>query len=154
MRQLLMAFILMLGAAAASAETPALDQAQIEARTATISKTLRCVVCQNQSIYDSEATLAQDRRSLVEKRVIAGDSDEEVRDYLRERYGDFVLMTPPLQSNTLLLWFGPLALIIIAAIWFVLRLRSKTSASDTAELSAEDRERVRAALADDKEAAS
>jgi cytochrome c-type biogenesis protein CcmH len=154
MRQLLMAFILMLGAAAVSAETPALDQAEVEARSAKISKTLRCVVCQNQSIYDSEATLAQDMRSLVEKRVIAGDSDEEVRDYLRERYGDFVLMTPPLQSNTWLLWFGPLGLMVLAVIWFVLRLRSKAAPSDAAELSAEDRERVRAALADDKEAAS
>lgn len=154
MRHAFLILLMMLGAFSAIAQAPALDQAEIDARTAAISKTLRCVVCQNQSIYDSEATLAQDMRTLVEKRVIAGDTDEEVRDYLRERYGDFVLMTPPLQSNTWLLWFGPLGLMVLAALWFVLRLRSKATSSNDAELSAEDRERVRAALAGDEKAAS
>lgn len=118
----------------------------IGARTETVSKTLRCVVCQNQSIYDSNAPLAQDMRRLVRKRVVAGDSDEEVRDYMRYRYGDYVLMSPPLQLNTFLLWLAPLALVLVGGIWFVLRGRSATPPVDDT-LTEADRNRVAAALA-------
>ncbi len=118
----------------------------IVARTETVSKTLRCVVCQNQSIYDSNAPLAQDMRRLVRKRVVAGDSDEEVRDYMRYRYGDYVLMSPPLQLNTFLLWLAPLALVLVGGIWFVLRGRNATPAVDDT-LTEVDRNRVAAALA-------
>lgn len=118
----------------------------IGARTETVSKTLRCVVCQNQSIYDSNAPLAQDMRRLVRKRVVAGDSDEEVRDYMRYRYGDYVLMSPPLQLNTFLLWLAPLALVLVGGIWFVLRGRTATPPVDDT-LTEADRNRVAAALA-------
>ena len=118
----------------------------IGARTETVSKTLRCVVCQNQSIYDSNAPLAQDMRRLVRKRVVAGDSDEEVRDYMRYRYGDYVLMSPPLQLNTFLLWLAPLALVLVGGIWFVLRGRNAAPTVDDA-LTEADRNRVAAALA-------
>ena len=123
--------------------------AEIETRTDRISKTLRCVVCQNQSIYDSDAPLAEDMRRLVRKRVEAGDSDAEVRSYLRQRYGDYVLMTPPFQSNTWLLWLGPIILLIAVGIWFV--RRSRQNVLETSEpISAEARARVAAALAGDE----
>ncbi|MCR9224738.1 MAG: DsbE family thiol:disulfide interchange protein [Hyphomonas sp.] len=118
----------------------------IGARTEAVSKTLRCVVCQNQSIYDSNAPLAQDMRRLVRKRVVAGDSDEEVRDYMRYRYGDYVLMSPPLQLNTFLLWLAPLALVLFGGIWFVLRGRNAAPTVDDT-LTEADRNRVAAALA-------
>lgn len=128
------------------------DANAVEERTATISKTLRCVVCQNQSIHDSNAPLASDMRTLVEKRVIAGDSDDEVRAYLRERYGDFVLMSPPFQINTLLLWLGPALFVAAFAIWFARRVRTdhKIAAENEASrgLSEDERSRLTAALAD------
>lgn len=122
------------------------DTDLIETRTEAVSKTLRCVVCQNQSIYDSNAPLAQDMRKLVRKRVVAGDSDEEVRDYLRYRYGDYVLMSPPLQLNTILLWLAPLLLVLVGAIWFVRRKRETPSRSEDV-LRVEDRSRIAAVLA-------
>lgn len=123
----------------------------VDARTEAISKTLRCVVCQNQSIYDSNAPLAEDMRQLVRKRVEAGDSDDETREYLRARYGDYVLMSPPLQLNTLLLWVGPFLLILLGGVWFLMRLR-RSEARPVAAMSDEDRARVAAALADEDEA--
>ncbi len=123
----------------------------VDARTEAISKTLRCVVCQNQSIYDSNAPLAEDMRRLVRKRVEAGDSDDETREYLRARYGDYVLMSPPLQLNTLLLWVGPFLLILLGGVWFLMRLR-RSEARPVAAMSDEDRARVAAALADEDEA--
>lgn len=125
----------------------ALDAEEIDTRTEAVSKTLRCVVCQNQSIYDSNAPLAEDMRRLVRKRVIAGDSDDQVRDYLRNRYGDYVLMSPPLQLNTILLWVGPALLVLLGGVWFVMRLRAKP-ATGAMSLSDEDRARIAAALAD------
>jgi cytochrome c-type biogenesis protein CcmH len=84
----------------------------LEARARTLSEELRCMVCQNQSIDDSEAPLAHDLRVLVRQRLEAGDSDRQVLDYLTARYGDFVLLKPPLKSYTLLLWgLPPLALL-------------------------------------------
>lgn len=119
----------------------------IDARTEAISKTLRCVVCQNQSIYDSNAPLAEDMRRLVRKRVEAGDSDDEAREYLRNLYGDYVLMSPPLQLNTILLWGGPAILVLLGGIWFVSRLRIAPT-EPKADLSDEDRARIAAALAE------
>ena len=113
-----------------------------------VSKTLRCVVCQNQSIYDSNADLAEDMRRLVEKRVLAGDSDDEVRHYLQERYGDYVLMTPPVQTNTLVLWGGPGIMLLLAGAWFVLRTRKTDQAQSVQVLSEADKERVREALSE------
>ncbi|MEL6415513.1 MAG: cytochrome c-type biogenesis protein [Pseudomonadota bacterium] len=125
-----------------AAETPE----EVDARTEAISKTLRCVVCQNQSIYDSNAPLAEDMRNLVRKRVEAGDTNDEAREYLRERYGDYVLMSPPFQMNTLLLWTGPLFLVVIGLIWFLARLRSGQAVPDREVLSEADKARVAAAL--------
>jgi len=150
MRRLAFAFMALLLCAAplAAQDAAAPNAAEIEGRTETISKTLRCVVCQNQSIYDSNAPLAEDMRKLVKKRVEAGDSDDEVREYLRDRYGDYVLMSPPLQTNTILLWAGPAILVLLGGLWFLLRLRRQPVASK-ADLSDEDRARIAAALSDE-----
>lgn len=118
----------------------------IEARTEAISKTLRCVVCQNQSIYDSNAPLAEDMRRFVRTRVELGDSDDEVRDSLRELYGDYVLMTPPWQLNTFLLWIVPGLLVVFGGAWFITRMRS-TDVVESVALTDTDRARVAEALA-------
>lgn len=88
----------------------------LEARARALSRELRCMVCQNQSIDDSEAPLARDLRILVRERLSAGDSDERVLDYLTARYGAFVLLKPPLSWGTAVLWFGPLALLLVAGL--------------------------------------
>lgn len=138
---LLMACVWM--SAVAMAQDGAAETAEeVDARTEAISKTLRCVVCQNQSIYDSNAPLAEDMRSLVRKRVEAGDTNDEAREYLRERYGDYVLMSPPLQMNTILLWTGPIFLVLIGLIWFLARLRSGQALPERAALSDADKARV------------
>jgi cytochrome c-type biogenesis protein CcmH len=148
MRKLVLAVMLLLClfSGALAQEIGADEQAEIDVRTEEISKTLRCVVCQNQSIYDSNAPLAEDMRNLVRKRVEAGDSNDEAREYLRARYGDYVLMSPPLQMNTILLWTGPLFLVAIGLIWFVVRLRSGQRAPAPAALSEADKARVAEAL--------
>jgi cytochrome c-type biogenesis protein CcmH len=88
----------------------------LESRARALSRDLRCMVCQNQSIDDSEAPLARDLRILVRERLKQGDSDRQVLDYLTTRYGEFVLLRPALAWHTVLLWFGPLALLIVGTI--------------------------------------
>lgn len=88
-----------------------LSDAALEARARHLSLGLRCLVCQNQSIDDSDAPLARDLRVLVRERLVAGDSDKQVIDYVVARYGDFVLLKPPLKPTTYLLWIAPLLLL-------------------------------------------
>jgi cytochrome c-type biogenesis protein CcmH len=95
----------------------------LEARARDISRELRCLVCQNQSIDDSNAPLAHDLRVLVRQRLVAGDSNAAVKQYLVARYGDYVLMKPPFKPETWALWLGPPALLLLGAglVWTVLR---------------------------------
>lgn len=95
----------------------------LEARAREVSKELRCVVCQNQSIDDSNAPLAHDMRVLVRERILAGDSGAEVKAFLVSRYGDFVLLKPRVKGDTLFLWFGPFLMLGLAASGFALYLR-------------------------------
>ena len=118
----LIACLFLLAQPALAQDTSAED-AEVKARTEAISKTLRCVVCQNQSIADSNATLAEDMRRLVEARVRAGDTDQDVRDFMQERYGDFVLMEPPVKWYTYALWFGPALLVLLGLVWYVSAMR-------------------------------
>ena len=111
----------------------------IEARAKAVGHALRCVVCQNQSIEESDATLAEDMRRLVRSRMKNGDSDAEVIAFMRDRYGDYVLLKPPVQSNTYILWFAPFALVLIGGIWFFVAARTKLAAQEVAPLSDEDR---------------
>ncbi|CAN7583084.1 cytochrome c-type biogenesis protein [Rhizobium sp. LjRoot258] len=95
-----------------------------EARARTISAEVRCMVCQNQSIDDSNAALAKDLRLLVRERITIGDSDEEVLAYLVDRYGEFVLLKPRVNGHTLLLWMSPVLLVLSAVatlVWMSLR---------------------------------
>jgi len=124
------------------------DPAQ-EARARQLSQHLRCVVCQNQSIDDSNAELARDLRVLVRERIKAGDSDEAAMAYIAARYGNFVLLKPPMQFNTLLLWFGPgLVLLLAFAGYFMLIGKpGKQADLDGAEtLTAVEREKLDAIL--------
>jgi cytochrome c-type biogenesis protein CcmH len=89
-----------------------LKDPRLEARAREISKDLRCLVCQNQSIDDSDADLARDLRVLLRQRLQAGDNDDQARQFLVDRYGDYVLLRPPFKLSTLALWLGPLALLL------------------------------------------
>ena len=104
-----------------------------ETRLKTLAEELRCLVCQNQTIADSNADLAVDLRREVRNQILQGRSDAEIKNYLVSRYGDFVLYKPPVQGNTALLWFGPLALLIVGAgIWLVfVRRRSAVTPAGT-----------------------
>ena len=92
-----------------------LSDPALEARARKISQGLRCLVCQNQTIDDSDAGLAKDLRILVRERLLAGDGDEEVMAFVTDRYGDFVLLKPPMKTGTVLLWFGPLLIFLLGA---------------------------------------
>ena len=113
-------FLLMQLPALAVAPDEVLSDSVLEARARALSAQLRCLVCQNQSIDDSDAPLARDLRVLVRKRLQAKDSDEAVMDYIVARYGDFVLLKPPMKSSTLLLWLTPL-LVLMGAIWLAVK---------------------------------
>ena len=93
-----------------------LDDPALEERARSLGRELRCLVCQNQSIDDSDADLARDLRILVRERLESGYSDQQVRDYLVARYGEFVLLKPPVQASTWLLWAGPFALLLAGAV--------------------------------------
>ena len=129
MRRLAIALVALLAlASGAFAVTPdeKLDDPALEARARALSAELRCMVCQNQSIDDSDAPLAHDLRVLLRERIVAGDSDAEVMDFLVERYGEFVLLTPRFSLQTALLWAAPVLLLIAggAAAFGVMRRRS------------------------------
>lgn len=106
------------------------DDAQKQQRYEELINELRCLVCQNQTIADSNAELALDLREKVAELIADGRSDEEVLEYVTARYGDFVLYNPPMQSNTILLWSGPFLLLLVAAIVLVFTLRRRARLTD------------------------
>lgn len=111
------------------AEAPA--DPRFEARVAAIAAELRCLVCQNQTIADSNAELAVDLRRIIREQLAAGRTEREVLDFMAARYGDFVLYRPPLKPTTALLWGGPALMVALggAALWFTLRRRQRLPAS-------------------------
>ncbi len=115
-------------AAAKEAETVAKDPA-LEARVMNVSAELRCLVCQNQTIADSHADLAVDLRNQIREMMLKGQSDDEIRRYMTDRYGDFVLYKPPFKPATALLWVGPPLLLVfaLAALFVMLRRRQRAS---------------------------
>jgi cytochrome c-type biogenesis protein CcmH len=150
------AAFLMIGCPAAYAVQPdeIMTDAAKEARARELSRELRCMVCQNQSIDDSEAPLARDLRLLVRERIAAGDSDSQVIDFLVARYGEFVLLKPPFNPHTLLLWLlPPLALAGGGlALWSYARRRARPAAQGKdapRKLSAEEEARLTRLLATD-----
>jgi cytochrome c-type biogenesis protein CcmH len=118
-----------------------------ETRFSEITKVLRCVVCQNQSVADSNAELAQDVRNLVRNQILEGQTDQQITDFLVERYGDFVLYDPPLQPKTYVLWLGRLVLLLIALIsliYFIRRHAVTTAAPPS--LTEEERNKIKHVL--------
>lgn len=116
----------------------------LEARARDISTGLRCLVCQNQSIDDSEADLARDLRLIVRERLTAGDTDDQVRAFLVARYGEYVLLNPVIAPHTLLLWVaGPLVLLGGAVVVIVAARRKRKVATGASELTAEEAEALR-----------
>jgi cytochrome c-type biogenesis protein CcmH len=128
MRAALLALLLFFAIGPALAVEPGekLADPVLEARARDISKELRCLVCQNQSIDDSDADLARDLRRLVRDRIVAGDNDAQVLDFIVERYGQFVLLRPPFEPVTWLLWLAPLALLLAGAGGIVLVFRRRS----------------------------
>nr|WP_321484475.1 cytochrome c-type biogenesis protein [uncultured Cohaesibacter sp.] len=132
-----------------------LKDPQLEARAREISEGLRCLVCQNQSIDDSNAPLARDLRILVRERLSKGDSDKQVKSFLVDRYGEFVLLKPSFSSKNLLLWaFAPFVLIMgVMAIFLFYRrnriIAQKAEVEGQSHLSEAEQERLNAILSDD-----
>ncbi len=132
----LLALLLLLPAAPVSAGvTPdeILDDPVLEARARALGRQLRCLVCQNQSIDDSDADLAKDIRRIVRERLVAGDTDEEIIAYLTARYGDFILLKPPMKPETWALWIGPFLVLALGAVGVVLFLRRRRGAGEEEE---------------------
>jgi len=147
---LLLAFSL--GPAFAVEPEEMLDDPALEARAREISKELRCLVCQNQSIDDSNAGLARDLRVLVRERLTAGDSNEDALSYIVARYGDFVLLRPPVSPRTYALWFGPALLFVVAGLGLVVFYRRRQAAPAEAAptpLSEEERTRLKTLMDED-----
>tara|TARA_B100000427_G_scaffold318539_1_gene315829 strand:- start:355 stop:834 length:480 start_codon:yes stop_codon:yes gene_type:complete len=123
----------------------------MEARARDISKHLRCLVCQNQSIDDSDAGLARDLRVLVRERLKAGDTNAQVIEYVVDRYGDFVLLNPPVKKSTILLWAGPGIVAILGILAMVLFYRRRRTVAPVAAqpLSADEKARLDKILKED-----
>jgi cytochrome c-type biogenesis protein CcmH len=126
---------------------PALEQ-----RARDLGREIRCVVCQSQSVADSDADIAQELRVLIREQIAAGRSDQEIRDYLVARYGDFVLFDPPFKASTYVLWIGPFAILVLAAIGVAIFFRRRVEEPARArELSADEHSRVKRLLHDGPE---
>ncbi len=151
MRRLFVLLVLAANFAHAADSAPAADDPQLDERVMALAASLRCLVCQNQTIADSPAELAVDLKKQIREKMKQGMSDREIIDYLVARYGDFVLYRPPLKGSTILLWFGPLLFLAagLAALFYRLARRRKNVG---AELSDADRARAAALLKSDGDA--
>ena len=144
MRALLIALMLLVTPALAVQPDEILSDPVLEERARDLSKGLRCLVCRNESIDESNASLARDLRILLRERLVAGDSDQEAVDFIVDRYGEYVLLNPPASGSTWLLWgAGPLMLLLAAGLGYgYLRGRSRASAPDQTPLSPEEQARL------------
>ena len=146
--RVLLLLLLLAGPAFAVLPDERLADPALEARARAISRDLRCVVCQNESIDDSNADLARDIRRLLRERLVAGDSDQQAVAYLVARYGDFVLLRPPVRADTWLLWFGPFALLVLGGGGVALALRRRRPAPPP-PLTAEEQVRLERLMKED-----
>jgi len=150
LRSLLVALSLLLAAPAFAVEpSEMLDDPVLEQRARALSAEIRCVVCQNESIDSSNAEIAHELRVLVRERLVAGDTDQQVLDYLVARYGDFVLLRPPVKPATYLLWFGPFLILLFGVVAvFVFFRRQRAAATLPPALSVEEEARLARLLGD------
>jgi len=125
---------------------PAVDDPVLEKRVLKLSEELRCLVCQNQTIADSHAELAVDLKNQIREKLKAGMSETEVKQYMVQRYGDFVLYRPPVKTTTWFLWFGPFALLLIGVAALFLKLRKRAARVAQGGLSEADHQRAMALL--------
>jgi len=130
------------------AEEVAKPDPAVEARLKELGEELRCLVCQNQTIADSAAPLAVDLRNQIREQVRAGRSDDQIRDYMVARYGDFVLYRPPLKGTTLLLWIGPFVLLLAGAAIVVYIARSRRAVQGAPEVPAQRQREIATMLED------
>ena len=119
-----------------------LTEPALEARARTLSEQLRCLVCQNESIDESGAPLAHDLRVLLRERIAAGDSDAQAVKFLTDRYGNFLLLKPPVEPATYVLWFGPLGLLVIAAGGSLIFLRRRQAMAEAPPLTTAEHQRL------------
>ncbi len=129
LQALAIAAVLLAGPAHAVTPDEQLADPRLEARAVRISRELRCVVCQNQTIDDSDAALAHDLRVILRERLSAGDSDQQAVDFIVARYGHFVLLKPPFEAETLLLWLGPPLVLILGGAGVALYLKGRSRAA-------------------------
>jgi cytochrome c-type biogenesis protein CcmH len=147
MKNILILFLCLLPTFAYAGEAKDLaENPAIEKRMVNLAQNLRCLVCQNESLASSHAELAEDLRQEVREMMQKGKSDKEIVDYLVARYGDFVLYNPPVQRNTLLLWFGPFAMLLVGAGLLVLQVRKRRRTLQESALTPEAQERAAALL--------
>jgi cytochrome c-type biogenesis protein CcmH len=125
---------------------PVADDPVLEKKVITLSNELRCLVCQNQTIADSNAELAVDLRNQVRKQLSEGKSDREILDYMVQRYGEFVLYRPPFNYKTVLLWAGPFLLLLIAMFMLIQQIRSRHKRLASEEFNPTDLSRAKALL--------
>ena len=141
--RILFAALLLLISAPAFAQEAQLADPALEQRARKLSYEIRCVVCQSQSIAESDADIARDMRGLIREQIAAGKSDQEIRDYLVARYGDFVLFEPPFKATTYVLWIGPFALLLAAGIGVIFYFRRRAAQpAASRELSEAEHNRV------------
>lgn len=137
-----LAWLALVSGAHAVLPSEQLSDPKLEARARHISQELRCVVCQNQTIDDSDAFLAHDLRVILRERLLAGDSDEQAKAYLVKRYGTYVLLKPPLEADTLALWLGPFVVLALGAVFAGFYFRGRKLAGHDSALSADERARL------------
>lgn len=137
--------------ALAKEAAPAADDPVLEKRLMALAAELRCLVCQNQTLADSPAELANDLRNQIREQMRQGASEQDVIDYLVARYGDFVLYRPPLRATTLLLWSGPAILVLIGVVLLLRTLRRRRRRAPEAPLAEAARARVEALLGPNRE---
>jgi cytochrome c-type biogenesis protein CcmH len=146
--RLIFAFLLLATPAFAVLPSEQLADPALEARARAISSGLRCVVCQNQTIDDSDAELAHDLRVLLRQRLKAGDTDQQAIAFLVSRYGDYVLLKPPFEAETLLLWLGPLLVLVAGGVGVAFYLKRRQGAAPST-FTAEEQARLERLLKED-----
>lgn len=149
MKIFFLALFLMTGTAWAVNPSEKLPDAAAEARAEDVGKGLRCLVCQSESIEESDADLARDLRAIVRERIVAGDTNQQIIDFVVARYGDYVLLNPPFKATTYVLWLGPAVLLVIGLLMAmsVFRRRPPPTADD---LNAEELKRLKTLIEKDK----